>query len=240
MAKKKTKKRIRWDRIGIIFVVLIVTLLSVNWLISSLFVKSSIPGSQTISTDTTHTYNQPEKGSDGVYRIQNVVIVNKKYSLPAEYNPGENQEAVAQMKQMLTAMKSQKLKVLSEYAGYRSYETQQKLYEQYAAESGRGQADTFSARPGFSEHQTGLAFDIIDQNGELLQSKNDAQAVQWLQQHAYEYGFIVRYMKDKEDVTGYMYEEWHVRYLGKELAKKISDSKLSLEEYYNIEGGGYK
>jgi len=96
-------------------------------------------------------------------------------------------------------------------------------------------ADRYSARPGYSEHQTGLVFDLTDKSGNLLE---DSRASQWLKDNAHNYGFIVRFQAGKEASTGYMPEAWHIRYVGKE-AKDIHDSGLSLEEYFGIEGGDY-
>ena len=121
------------------------------------------------------------------------------------------------------------------YSGFRSYETQTKLYQDYVNQDGKEAADRYSARPGYSEHQTGLAFDVIGTNGDLV---TEEKAAQWLLDHAADYGFVVRYLKGKEKETGYMAEEWHLRYVGKE-AKEIAESGLSLEEYYGFEGGDY-
>lgn len=240
MQNNGKKQKIRWDRLALLFVALSILIVSPIWLYSVVFGQKEIPTSQTISSDPTpKVYATPERGGDGVYRIDNTIIVNKKYGLPREYAPSENKEAAEAVNQLIKAMQRERFSVSSEYVGYRSFEKQQALYETYTSENGKEQADTFSARPGFSEHQTGLAFDIVDGSGELLQSKNSPQATAWLQDNAHTYGFIIRYMKDKETITGYMHEEWHVRYLGSDLAKKVYESKQSLEEYYNIEGGNY-
>ncbi|MGL4662379.1 MAG: D-alanyl-D-alanine carboxypeptidase family protein [Culicoidibacterales bacterium] len=238
---KKKKIKIRWNRITLMLLTIIFVVAAPIWLWNILAPKDDIPKSQTISTQPVEKkYETPVKDKAGVYRIDNTIIVNKKYNLPPEYNPGENQEAALQLKEMLNEMKRQNMQVLLEYAGYRSYEAQKQLYEKYVAEHGQEQADLFSARPGFSEHQTGLTFDIIDKSGELVEESNNDLAAKWIQLHAHEYGFIVRYKEEKTAITGYMREDWHVRYLGKELAKKVYESKKSLEEYYNIEGGNYK
>ena len=104
-----------------------------------------------------------------------------------------------------------------------SYETQTKLYQDYVNQDGKAAADRYSARPGYSEHQTGLAFDVIGTDGDLV---TEEKAAQWLLDHAADYGFVVRYLKGKEKETGYMAEEWHLRYVGKE-AKEIAESGLS-------------
>ena len=112
-------------------------------------------------------------------------------------------------------------------SGYRSFDYQDKLYRKYAAADGVAAANTYSAWPGHSEHQTGLAFDI----GSINNNYGNTPAGKWLAAHAHEYGFIIRYPKGKEGVTGYQYEPWHVRYLGVELATKVYESGLCLEEY---------
>ena len=165
-----------------------------------------------------------------------VVIVNKKHPLSASYAPGEDPTAQAAFWQLLAAMQAVGLDVSSQYSGFRSYETQANLYNSYVARDGQANADRYSARPGYSEHQTGLAFDLMDSSGNLLQ---EPSAVNWLAQHAHEYGFIVRYMEGKEAITGYMTETWHIRYIGQE-ATDIYQSGLSLEEYFGVAGGDYE
>ena len=115
-------------------------------------------------------------------------------------------------------------------SGYRSYETQEKLYKKYVLKDGEKNASTYSAKAGNSEHQTGLAFDI----GSVDRSFEGTDEAKWISENAHLYGFIVRYPKGKTSVTGYIYEPWHVRYLGKKIAKKVYESKLTLEEYLNI------
>ena len=114
-------------------------------------------------------------------------------------------------------------------SAYRSYDYQAGLYNDYVARDGKEAADRYSAQPGKSEHQTGLAFDI----GQLDDSFGETPAGKWLAQHAHEYGFIIRYPKGKEHITGYMYEPWHVRYLGIDTATSVYQSGLTLEEYLN-------
>ena len=118
-------------------------------------------------------------------------------------------------------------------SGYRSYEYQQGLYEKYVSRDGKQQADTYSARPGHSEHQSGLSFD--------LNSVNDSFAAtdegKWVQDNAYLYGFIIRYPKDKSNETGYKYEPWHLRYVGKDLASKLYNNGdwITMETYFGID-----
>ncbi len=172
------------------------------------------------------------QGADG----QEIIIVNKKHPLAANYAPGEDPEAQSAFRQLVTAMQEEGFPISDHYSGYRSYENQSQLYQNYVAQDGQAEADRYSARPGYSEHQTGLAYDLIDTAGNLL---TEAKASQWLREHAADYGFIVRYTEDKEEITGYTAESWHIRYIGSE-AQKIAKSGLSLEEYFEVPGGDYE
>ena len=168
-------------------------------------------------------------------KYDEIVIANKHYPLSKDYNPGENPTAKAELLKLIVAMQEAGFPISDHYSGFRSYETQTQLYQDYVNQDGKAEADRYSARPGYSEHQTGLAFDLIGTNGDLV---TEEKAAQWLLDHAADYGFVVRYLKGKEKETGYMAEEWHLRYVGKE-AKDIAASGLSLEEYYGFEGGDY-
>lgn len=168
-------------------------------------------------------------------KYDEIVIANKHYPLSKDYNPGENPTAKAELLKLIAAMQEAGFPISDHYSGFRSYETQTQLYQDYVNKDGKAEADRYSARPGYSEHQTGLAFDLIGTDGDLV---TEEKAAQWLLDHAADYGFVVRYLKGKEKETGYMAEEWHLRYVGKE-AKDIAASGLSLEEYYGFEGGDY-
>ena len=168
-------------------------------------------------------------------KYDEILVVNKHYPLSKDYNPGENPTAKAAFLKLIAQMQKEGYAVSNNYSGFRSYATQAKLYQSYVNREGQAAADRYSARPGYSEHQTGLAFDVIGTNGHLVE---DESAAQWLLDHAADYGFVVRYLKGKESVTGYMHEEWHLRYVGKE-AKEIAASGLTLEEYYEFDGGDY-
>lgn len=127
------------------------------------------------------------------------------------------------------------LNISNSYSGYRSYGFQAQIYQGYVAAQGQAQADTFSARPGHSEHQAGLAFDLRYGNGTLVTGGEEAG---WIATNAHNYGFIVRYQSGKEHITGYSPEPWHLRYIG-EQATAIYQSGLTLEEYLGVSGGGY-
>jgi D-alanyl-D-alanine carboxypeptidase len=215
-------------------------------------ITSYLPAGQTVNYDNKVSYdgvdwlsyidNQGNRSyiqaptnsrSNGFTYVDGILIVNKKNSIPKSYAPGENSEAVANLRQLISAMQAQGMNVSNSYSGYRSYATQAQLYQNYVNQDGQAAADTYSARPGFSEHQTGLAYDLLHRDGSLIESTREST---WIAQNAHKYGFIVRFPKGKEDSTGYQYEPWHVRYVGKK-ATDIYKSGKTLEEYFNVAGG---
>ena len=165
----------------------------------------------------------------GVTYIDGILVVNKSYPLPEDYNPGEDPEASAALYAMFAAAAEDGCNMYV-VSGFRSYETQAWLYNSYVQRDGIAAADRYSARPGYSEHQTGLAFDIND-TSDLFASTREAR---WLAENAYKYGFILRYPEGKEHITGYMFEPWHYRYVGIENARRIYESGLTIEEYLGI------
>lgn len=116
-------------------------------------------------------------------------------------------------------------------SAYRSYDYQTNLYNNYVKSDGVKNADKYSARPGFSEHQTGLAIDVDNKNSNFNNFENTKEFT-WMQENAHKYGFILRYPKDKESITGYIYEPWHYRYVGIEIATFIHKNNITYEEYY--------
>lgn len=161
--------------------------------------------------------------------IKGILIANKTYALPSTYNPGVDPTANAALKKMFAAAKSDGLNLFVQ-SGFRSYATQKRIYNNYVSRDGVAEADRYSARPGHSEHQTGLAFDI---NKIDLSFEGTPEAI-WLAKNCHKYGFIIRYPKGKESITGYMYEPWHIRYLGVKTATAVYNSGLCLEEYLGI------
>lgn len=168
----------------------------------------------------------------GATIIKGHLIVNKKYPIPNNYASGENSTAASSIRAMIQDMKAQGLRVSTSYSGFRTYHYQKQLYEGYVRRHGQKEADTFSAKPGHSEHQSGLAYDLKSPNGTLLETEPE---ITWVREHAHEYGFTVRYPKDKVHITKYMYEPWHLRYLGSD-AKILFDNNLTLEEYLGVGG----
>jgi D-alanyl-D-alanine carboxypeptidase len=179
------------------------------------------------------------------------MVVNKERTLPAEYIPEnlvtvrvptclENEE-IKQMRKvaadalfnMFEEAKVEGLELVAR-SGYRSYNTQTALYNGYVSRHGQDYADKYSALPGQSEHQSGLAMDITAQSSglQLEDYFGDTEEGMWVSDHAHEYGFIIRYPLGMEDITGYLYEPWHLRYLGVDLATEVYESGLTLEEYF--------
>lgn len=182
------------------------------------------------------SYAAPSTKTPGTY-VKGILVVNKKHRLPSSYNPGENKQARKAVNAMIAKAKKANIR-LTAFSTFRSYDRQRVLYNNYVASHGKKQADRFSARPGYSEHQTGLAFDIGGANSKhwAEDSFANTKEAKWLAKHAHEFGFIIRYPKGKEKVTGYQYEPWHLRYLGSTNAKKVNKSGKTLEEYLNIKG----
>lgn len=177
----------------------------------------------------------------GITYIDNVVVVNKTYSLPKNFAPNNLKkvngyiEVVDYVKKAFNELKSDASSIgLNIYAssGYRSYSNQKYIYNNYVKLDGKKEADTYSARAGHSEHQTGLAIDLNTINSSF--EKTDES--KWLKENCYKYGFIIRYPKGKEKITGYTYEPWHIRYVGKDLAKKLYNKGkwITIEEYFGI------
>lgn len=169
--------------------------------------------------------------------VKNILIANKKYPLPETFAPGESKEARAAFEEMAAEAQLSSFN-LTAFSTYRSYDYQVTLYNRYADRDGVEAADRYSARPGYSEHQTGLAFDIGEVNHEkhwASSSFGSTEAGKWLLANAHRYGFILRYPNHKEQITGYMHEAWHYRYVGKPLAEEIFKKNITLEEYLGVD-----
>lgn len=164
---------------------------------------------------------------NGVTTVGGVIIVNREYGLPEDYGSGLNRAAYSAYLKMKEAS-GYDMEILS---GYRSYAKQEQVYKYWCDIDGVEAASRYSAEPGHSEHQTGLAIDITS----LKTSYGDTPEGKWLAENCWKYGFIIRYPKDGEPITGYIYEPWHVRYLGTSLAKMVYDSGLTLEEFFCVD-----
>lgn len=185
-----------------------------------------------------------------------LIVANKVHRLPEGYEPidlvnandvgghgtiapkmrKEAAEALARM----TESASQEGLYLTFSSAYRDENYQARLYNGYVAQYGVETADEISSRPGYSDHQTGLALDFVEGGATDFTDQFEYTASgQWLLEHAHEYGFILRYPKGKEEITGYAYEPWHYRYIGVDYATEMYniDVMLSFEEFFNVEGG---
>ena len=191
------------------------------------------------ATTTTTTTAQPVtppaqhlvQTINGATYIDGIIVVNKTYGLPENFAVTElNPLALSSFNKLSSDAALLGLNIRCS-SGFRSYATQQTLYNNYVASDGAAAADTYSARPGHSEHQTGLAIDVNSISDDFLGTPE----CEWLAKNAHRYGFIIRYPKGKEDKTGYRYEPWHIRYLGVETATAVYNSGLCLEEYLGID-----
>ncbi|WP_392389017.1 M15 family metallopeptidase [Gorillibacterium timonense] len=179
--------------------------------------------------------------------------MNKTRKLPADYVPADlvepnvrfsfseklekrkmRKEAAGALEKLFAGAKKDGV-ILYAVSGYRSYKTQESLFNAYVKRDGEAEASRYSARAGTSEHQTGLAMDVSSKsvNYQLSEKFGETAEGKWLAKHASEYGFIIRYPKGTEKITGYMYEPWHIRYLGKELAQEVVKQGVTLDEYFN-------
>lgn len=175
-----------------------------------------------------------------------LVLVNKFNYLPKDYKPSDlvyidgayrNKVPIRSILKydffaLQTAAKNEIGVKIMPTTAFRDQNFQKTLYDKYVKKDGVKAADTYSARPGYSEHQTGLAIDL--KNMALKNARLSDENYKWLEENAHKYGFIVRFPKGKEQITGYKFENWHIRYVGKEVAKYIMTNKLTLEEYIDL------
>lgn len=203
--------------------------------------------------DTVYTDN------DGNNIIKNpddiLVLVNKERNLPSDYKPSDlvipnvkfsfdgnsekkylREEAAKALEQLFLEGEKQGV-VLYAVSGYRSYEKQKGIFNNKVSKVGVEEANKVVAKPGQSEHQTGLAMDVSSKSANYLLEENFGQTVEgrWLKENAHKFGFIIRYPKEKVDITGYNYEPWHIRYVGKEVANELNEKLITLEEYFGFQ-----
>ncbi|MBX4197170.1 M15 family metallopeptidase [Candidatus Saccharibacteria bacterium] len=182
------------------------------------------------------------------------VVVNKGRQLPSIYAPADlvvptvslrlsasssemrvRADTARAIESMFASAKQEAVNLMLA-SGYRSYAAQESVYSGYVKTYGQAQADTFSARPGHSEHQTGLAADIepLNRHCELDICFEATPEGQWLAVNAYQYGFIIRYQKAMQNMTGYQYEPWHIRFVGQALAAQLHTNNQTLEQFFNL------
>ncbi|WP_082050395.1 M15 family metallopeptidase [Risungbinella massiliensis] len=216
--------------------------------------KGAKNASEETKKETTPSTTEPTKPSSSEPQIELTeiqMLVNKEHGLDEDYVPPDlivpkikfvyqtaeikqmQRVAAESLEKMFEAAKQDGLP-LAGVSGYRSYKTQKILYNNYVKRDGQEAADRYSAKPGHSEHMTGLTMDIAGYSGKCAASDcfHNTKEAQWLKDNAYKYGFILRYPPGKEEITGYKHESWHYRYVGEPLAKFIYEKQITLEEYY--------
>jgi D-alanyl-D-alanine carboxypeptidase len=166
---------------------------------------------------------------DKFYRPNDLIKLNINYSNKDKYL---RKEAAKNFEKLSKEAKKEGYSIIA-VSTYRSYFYQKELYEYYVKTLGKEKALKASAKPGHSEHQTGLAVDVMGSNGDynLFESSEEFK---WMIDNSYKYGFILRYPKGKENITGFKYEPWHYRYVGIKLATYLYENNLTLEEYEKI------
>lgn len=177
----------------------------------------------------------------------NLILVNKFYKLQENYEPDNlvsikdwyaypnakvmNEEAYHKFISMYNDAKEENISLAINYS-YRTYAEQDEIYNYYNSQYGSDYADGYAARPGHSEHQTGLVIDLLISKGYDKTTFDTSPEYAWLEKNAHKYGYILRYPKDKEHITGYSYESWHFRYVGVEVATYIYEHNITFDEYY--------
>ncbi|MCD7801102.1 MAG: M15 family metallopeptidase [Ruminococcus sp.] len=266
MSTKRKKVKLRTDRILVLVIMLAILVLLIVLIakgVSSKNGQSQTVGGdiQDISSTTTEVTSQDTLSTtqdvtetsqvnhtieviDGCTYIDGILIINKSYSVPAEYQgyngglddtkptppQGLFPEVIESFNQMQEDALNEGLDIYIA-SGYRSYYYQLKVYNSYCETDSPEIVDTYSARAGHSEHQSGYAFDL----NSIDDSFADTLEGQWVAENCYKYGFIIRFPEGKEDITGYQYESWHLRYVGVDVATYIYENNLCLEEYLGVD-----
>lgn len=215
--------------------------------LSKIYPKLKVIDGQRVSIGTTKNGFSIYTVND-VYYIDDIMMVNKTYGLPESYIPVDTKEscigktstcnkcinktAYEAFNKMRADASSIGLNIYIA-SGYRPYVGQESIYNRYIKRDGKEAADTYSARPGYSEHQTSYSFDLNSITDSFIKTKEGL----WVNDNAYLYGFIIRFPKGKDRITGYKYEPWHLRYVGYDLAKKLYNNGdwISLEEYFGVD-----
>jgi len=192
-----------------------------------------------VNTNRDYAYYTNVQSSDTT--LKELLLVNKYYQLDETYVP-DNLVSVSPYGNVkmvklardafidLCDAANDKGYTIIGISGYRSYSTQASLYNRYLKKDPQWLVDTYSARPGFSEHQTGLAIDVSSNNNDILTFEM-SNSFKWMKDNAHLYGFILRFQKGKEDISGYKYEPWHYRYVGKEIATTLYSTGMTYDEY---------
>lgn len=256
--RKRQKKRLKY-----LLLALLIAFGTIELALIIRHISKRDSNSATTSVSSTAPVNSTSKtGSTGfnkdLYSVNQAAslwaVVNKGRMLPSSYVPANlvvpgvplrlsagaedmhlRADAATALEQLIAGGKSQNINLMLT-SGYRSYGNQAVTYSGFAKTDGVAKADTYSARPGHSEHQAGLAADLepTSRKCELQLCFASTPEGQWLAVNAFRYGFIIRYQKDKENITGYQYEPWHIRYVGKDLATQIQQTGQTLEQFFGL------
>lgn len=238
--KNKNKKKIRLLMIVSIFLILII---GKNIIIN----KDNTKEEENVGNEITVDIDSNNKGNEEIKVKNDIELINKEYGVGRGYEPKdlrilnvlsnktiELREEAAENAEMLFEKAKEEGIYLMAVAGYRTYDFQEMLYNNEVSMNGKEYADKYVARPGYSEHHTGLVIDLMSADDvSLTEDFDQTVEFRWLQENMSDYGFILRYPKGKEHITGYNYEPWHIRYVGVDIAKEIEESGLTLEEYLN-------
>ena len=207
--------------------------------------SSDYSGSQYADSQSVSSKGFSIQTINGITYVDGVLIANKTYSLPSDFIPQDPEVPVTSQRSttsldrtLMSAWRTMQADASSQglniyiASAYRSYSYQVNLYNSYVARDGKAAADTYSSRPGNSEHQTGLCFDL----NSIDDSFGDTAEGRWVNDNCYKYGFCIRFSCQLHFGTGYQYESWHLRYVGKDLAEKLYNNGawISLEEYFGI------
>lgn len=237
----------------LIIVTIILLIIGIIFMCNPLILSNSTQAKESLLTKLTKKYNETfinkevQKDPNDIH-----IIVNKKSMLPDGYKPDDlvvpnvsfafsgtyeksymREEAARALEKLFALAKKDGI-TLQAVSGFRSLEYQKTVYQNNVKRQGKEQADRVSARPGHSEHQTGLTMDVSASSvgNTLEQSFATTKEGKWLAANAHRAGFIIRYLKGKESITGYSYEPWHIRYVG-DIANEIYEKGITLEEYFN-------
>lgn len=245
----QNKKRF-YLMMGLLGMVIIILVGFSIWMIWTAVSAKNTPvqtTSNTAAVDSTQGNRTGTTVSQGITDPTDMlVLVNKTTSLDEDYVPSDlvwvdlpgvretqlRKEAAAALEDLFDAATAKKLSLYC-CSGYRSFQTQEELYAENVKTYGQKEADLVSAKPGQSEHQTGLAMDVTAEsvNFDLLESFGQTPEGEFIKNNAHQYGFIIRYPEDKTAITGYAYEPWHLRYVGKAVAAESYKNNLTFEEY---------
>ncbi|PJI08693.1 MULTISPECIES: M15 family metallopeptidase [Clostridium] len=236
----------------ILSLVLISTILASTIIIYNNQASKKIANTKTQIGKTKKKPSVSKKQKAKIVKRQNILIVNKQSKLSGNYVPQNLRvpnvkfisyaapnvrqmegEAATALENMFNAASKDGFTLLA-VSGYRDYNYQQKLYTEKVKRDGKAEADKYVAEPGTSEHQTGLAMDLLSTEYTSLDDGFvNTKSYKWLQQNCGKYGFIIRYPKDKENITKYNFEPWHVRFVGLPASNTIMTKNITLEEYLN-------